>query len=304
MNDINYHEAVIEAVKGKFKDKQELVSRAIPQYLDSAEREYTRVARQYTKILNTELKKRLPEIMREYKKAKEKGKGPDAASFTTWLHAVILEVANKITEKEEKANLEKQLENVAKMAHKKSVQEWKRVIRKTFGIEILDEYYESETYDQVLFLWLAANSTQVRDIPNRALVNIERVISDGIRSKKNMGEIKRDVQNAYTSAKQSAVSVARDQVSTLNYQLTEMEHRDAGVTKYKWKSMRDSRVREAHREFDGKVFKWSEPPAEWYMTKSRGKVYTGKRFHPGEAYACRCIAVPVFDRSTLVLPMK
>lgn len=66
----------------------------------------------------------------------------------------------------------------------------------------------------------------------------------------------------------------------------------AGVTRYVWLTMRDTRVvgnpvglypvgtaeHGDHWDRDGKVFSWAEPPHDG---------------HPGEAYGCRCQAIPL-----------
>ena len=49
---------------------------------------------------------------------------------------------------------------------------------------------------------------------------------------------------------------------------------------YEWRTRGDGRVRSSHRENDGQVFSWDNPPP------------TG---HPGEDYGCRCRAIPVSD---------
>jgi len=47
---------------------------------------------------------------------------------------------------------------------------------------------------------------------------------------------------------------------------------------YIWRDSSDERVRTAHKENDGKIFSWTNPPA------------TG---HPTQDYQCRCDAEPV-----------
>ena len=72
----------------------------------------------------------------------------------------------------------------------------------------------------------------------------------------------------------------------------------------RWKTVHDSRVRDCHQSFDGKIFSWDDPPEIWYKTKTRGIVHTGRRCHPGEDYCCRCAAIPVFDINTINVPME
>ena len=82
-----------------------------------------------------------------------------------------------------------------------------------------------------------------------------------------------------------------------------MQQEDAGCTKYRWSSSKDSRVRDCHRALDGKIFRWDDPPEMWYETKA-DRVYTGRHCHPGEDYCCRCVAIPVFDLDTVDVPMQ
>ena len=101
-----------------------------------------------------------------------------------------------------------------------------------------------------------------------------------------------------------AKMLAVDQMGTLCSQITRKQQTDAGITHYRWKARNDNRVRESHRAYNGKIFSWDDPPPSWYMTKSRGKVFTGRKCHPGEDYCCRCVAIPVFTENVVNLPIK
>ena len=68
-----------------------------------------------------------------------------------------------------------------------------------------------------------------------------------------------------------------------------------GITGYLWVSQRDSRVRELHRQFDrasqnGEVYTWA-----------RGTGVPGNE-NPGDAYGCRCVAVPVVNGVAAFVP--
>lgn len=57
-----------------------------------------------------------------------------------------------------------------------------------------------------------------------------------------------------------------------------LERKDDPTTaRYVWRTRQDAKVRPAHRENDGHIFSWDDPPA------------TG---HPGESRNCRCEAIP------------
>lgn len=75
--------------------------------------------------------------------------------------------------------------------------------------------------------------------------------------------------------------IARDQISKYNGQLNQTRQTALGLTKYRWLTSGDDRVRESHASKNGKIFSWDSPPAD-----------TG---HPGHDPQCRCIASPIFD---------
>lgn len=90
------------------------------------------------------------------------------------------------------------------------------------------------------------------------------------------GVLKRRVENADARAR----LIARDQISKYNGQLNQTRQTALGISKYRWVTSGDERVRDSHAANAGKVFSWDDPPA------------TG---HPGDDYQCRCVAQPVFD---------
>jgi SPP1 gp7 family putative phage head morphogenesis protein len=100
-------------------------------------------------------------------------------------------------------------------------------------------------------------------------------------------EIRALVQDRLGVGRSRAELIARDQVLKLNADLTAERHRAVGVTKYRWSSSRDERVRASHRALDGTTQSWANPP----IVDPR----TGRRDHPGQDYQCRCVAMPVFD---------
>lgn len=77
--------------------------------------------------------------------------------------------------------------------------------------------------------------------------------------------------------KRQAALIARDQVLSLNAQVTQKRHAAAGVEKYIWRTSGDGDVRPAHRALNGKTFSYDDPPV---VSKD------GRREHPGEDYQC------------------
>lgn len=95
------------------------------------------------------------------------------------------------------------------------------------------------------------------------------------------------VQDRLSVGRSRAELIARDQVLKLNSDMTQERHRAIGVTRYKWSSSRDERVRAAHKHLEGTTQTWANPP----IVDPR----TGRRDHPGRDFQCRCVAIPIFD---------
>lgn len=300
------HQAMVqEAVRPRFRGSQPLKSKVVPRYPESAEREFQRVTRAYLKLLRDSLKDHLPAIMAAYKKERRgDSRFDDAQDLNREVRAEMQKVAEDLEQKIAAFGLYEFVEKVGKMTQKASLREWKRVIRETLGIDLMDDYYKGDFYAEALRRWVDENVLKIKSIPTETLGNMQQLILDGFVRGMPMRDIQKAIQKEYGTTKSKAVLLARDQVSTLNAQISRQQQQDAGCSKYRWSDSRDGRVRDCHRSLDGKIFSWDNPPEMWYITKKSGKVMTGRRCHPGEDYCCRCVAIPVFDIDTLDIPMK
>lgn len=114
---------------------------------------------------------------------------------------------------------------------------------------------------------------------NRITTSLYRDLASG----ESVTNIKNDVKKTLRITENRAKLIARDQVSKLNANLTELRQRELGIKKYRWLTSRDERVRPTHRANEGKIFEWDNPP-----------MITG---HPSRDIICRCSAQPVFKNS-------
>lgn len=296
--------AVQEAVKGKFKGKKVIKSRSVPHYPESAEREFKRVTNGYIRLLKKCLMEELPGIMDEYRREQRSDSRFDASlKLAEKVKNALIKVARELEQKLAKYKLNELVRKVAKLTKVNSLNEWKRVCEDTLGIDLLDDYYNGDFYEDALRRWVDENIQKIKSIPNDTLGSMQKIILDGFREGKTITAIQKEIQKEYSVTRRKAQLLARDQIATLNAQISKLQQEDAGCSKYKWSSSKDSRVRDCHRALDGKIFSWDDPPEMWYETKS-GRVYTGRHCHPGEDIACRCVAIPVFDIDTVDVPIK
>lgn len=127
----------------------------------------------------------------------------------------------------------------------------------------------------------ARNVRLISSVPERLFNELEAGIFDQFSTGTRFEELAKFIEGRFEVAGSNALRIARDQVAKLNGQLTGLRQTNLGVTEYIWETSKDERVRDSHREKQGKKFKWNNPPSD-----------TG---HPGEDINCRCWASPVFE---------
>ena len=304
MDNIQHQQMVQETVKDRFKGKKNKKSRVKPLYPDSAEREYKRLLNEYNKVIDDTLEESMPSIRAAYRRCmRTDARYDSAADFERELDEILRKVRAKLEQRLSKFRLEEKVDQIGQMTNRSTIRQWKRMVKKTLGVDLQDDYYKGDFYKRAVDMWVQDNVLKIKGLPQTSLDSVRQTIVDGYKAGKTIRELTSDIQSEHDVSRSYAKMLARDQVSTLNAQITQMQHSDAGVTKYEWSTSRDGRVRECHRALDGKIISWDDPPEMWYMTK-HGIVNTGRKCHPGEDYQCRCCAIPVFDKETLNLPIK
>jgi SPP1 gp7 family putative phage head morphogenesis protein len=128
--------------------------------------------------------------------------------------------------------------------------------------------------------WIAENVGLIESIDARFFADIQSAVTDAVRTGRTTEELRKEIQARYGVSQSRAELIARDQISKFNGQVTEYRQTSVGIDRYMWSTSGDERVRTSHKENDGRVFEWKNPPE------------TG---HPGQDYQCRCVAIPVVD---------
>lgn len=105
------------------------------------------------------------------------------------------------------------------------------------------------------------------------------------------------LESRFAVSRSKALFIARDQTLKLYGQVNEERHKAAGISRYRWISSDDERVRGNptglwpkggdHWSLHNGIFSYDQPP----IVDPRD----GRRANPGQDYQCRCTAYPVFD---------
>lgn len=112
-----------------------------------------------------------------------------------------------------------------------------------------------------------------------------RVWNNGLNGYRSTDLIK-EIQHDYNVSFNKAKFLARQETSLLMSQFREERYKSAGVERYRWSTAGDSRVRSRHKELNGHIFDWDNPPIVDNL---------GHRAHPGQDFNCRCVAIPIID---------
>ena len=96
--------------------------------------------------------------------------------------------------------------------------------------------------------------------------------------------LKSALQYRYGTTVKKSEFLARQETSLFMAKFRQQRFLDAGVNFYQWDTVGDRKVRKTHKELDGKIFQFGDPPIV--------DVPTGRKAEPGEDYNCRCIARP------------
>ncbi len=156
--------------------------------------------------------------------------------------------------------------------------EWEKQMRAAFGVNI----FQREPFiNSSLNSFAIENVSLITKMETEYLSTVEGIVQRGVRQGQSSATIAKDLKKRLDVTKSRARLIARDQVSKLNGQLTELRQTNLGIEKYIWRTAQDERVRPTHRAHNGKKFDWDNPPSN-----------TG---HPGEDIQCRCYAEPDFD---------
>ena len=252
------------------------------QYPMSLEREYARELVKYVRKVRDICKRYIPAMV-------------DAAMWNAihaddWTEEQTEEIDKDITAEEEAAIMAIILAmfNRVKTFNRRQQE---KIFRSVFSAT--PKEISKEDYEKIRQIWVNQNIELIHSIDRRTLESIRYALSENIirvvDRKMLVEELTESIMHMAEVNEKRAALIACDQVGKLNSQLAQLEQMSQGVNSYIWVTMKDNRVRPAHREREGKRFYWDNPP-------SGG--------HPGWAIRCRCTSLGCYDTDKIGLQPK
>jgi SPP1 gp7 family putative phage head morphogenesis protein len=112
---------------------------------------------------------------------------------------------------------------------------------------------------------------------------VEQAVFAGIRSK----SLEKIIIKRFGVSRSKAKFLAKQEIGLFTAKYKESKYKEAGITKYRWSTSGDIRVRAGHKDLNKQVFSFDDPP----ITDKA----TGERNNPGEDYGCRCKPIPLIS---------
>lgn len=148
---------------------------------------------------------------------------------------------------------------------------------------------------------IAENANYIKSIPmilgEDLTKHIQTKAFEGSRSTQNTPEFRAMVGDM---SRAHARLISRTETAKAMSALTQARAEYTGHDWYIWHTSKDQRVRDSHRNMDGVLCRFSDPPAPEELIGEKSAGYYG----PGNIYNCRCYAEPVILWREVVWPHK
>lgn len=143
-----------------------------------------------------------------------------------------------------------------------------------------------------MHIWRRENVGLIQSIGAEYLGQVEALVTEATTQGIRAEALKQQLVDRLGVAQSRAELIAVDQVLKANAQLAQERYQRVGVTRYRWSTSHDERVRDSHKELGaasdrGTIYRFSDPPV---VDKK-----TGRRANPGGDFRCRCVAIAVLD---------
>jgi uncharacterized protein with gpF-like domain len=169
-----------------------------------------------------------------------------------------------------------------------------RMLQNALGVDIVS-VLDNEAVSKELEIAIADNTRLIKTIPEEHFKKVAQAVYGNYRGESfPEGSLANRLKKLGSITDRRAKFIARDQTQKLVTSLNAVRQKEAGVDRYIWRNQGDNRVvgkpgglypegnkkHMDHWHREGKIYKWSDPPADG---------------HPGQPIGCRCFAEPIVD---------
>lgn len=183
--------------------------------------------------------------------------------------------------------LENTIRNHGHKVNRRTRSTFQRQFKAVMGVDVLAS--EPWLGDEIRE-FTAENVSLITGLEEETLKDIEQTIIRRVRAGDSPSRIASQLAAQFDVSGSRAQLIARDQTLKFHSRLLRLRYEGQGLKRYRWRTVKDQRVRDRHEALEGKVFSFKNPP----VTVTSGK-RSGERNNPGEDIQCRCYAEPIFE---------
>ncbi|WP_418964060.1 minor capsid protein [Cetobacterium sp.] len=149
-------------------------------------------------------------------------------------------------------------------------------IKKIKAINIKEQFFYDE---KIIKQQIKENVKLIKAEPGKYLrtydKQLQKLIKESVEEGWSTKTLKEAIKKATGIEENRANLIARDQIGKIFGQATKAQFLGLGLKKFEWVTVGDNRVRDSHKERNGKIYEWDNPPD--------GQI-------PGSDFQCRCVA--------------
>lgn len=131
----------------------------------------------------------------------------------------------------------------------------------------------------------------IKNILPEEVVKMREVVGQMAINGESRITIQRYIENKFKVSQKKAKFLTRNETSIAVTEYLSATYQENGSEEFKWIANLDERVRDEHRELNGTIWRYDNPPIIDKRTGTRGL--------PGEFYNCRCSFIPIFKKNLL-----
>jgi SPP1 gp7 family putative phage head morphogenesis protein len=150
---------------------------------------------------------------------------------------------------------------------------------------ILNETVVKAGTGEMAFGLMQEQVALIKSIPLDAANRAQKLAFEAATGGRRASDVAEDLARSTKVSESKALLIARTETARANAYLTQTRAAAAGAKGYIWRTTMDGAERDSHREMNGKLIKYDEPPT----------LIDGTTGHAGTFPNCRCFQDPVFD---------
>lgn len=194
---------------------------------------------------------------------------------------------------------------MARTVNAENSRSWRQAAAKAMRSRMIYRALQAELAGSVgvrLNQIVRSNADLISSIPNEVAAHLTHEIAKAQQAGVRPETIAKMMRVRFPELTRSRINlISRTEVAKASTALTEARCDELGIRAYIWMTSRDQRVRRSHRNMNGVIVFWNDPPAPEALVGERSKL---GHYHGGGAPNCRCSDSPILSLDDISWPHR